>query len=440
MEKFIDDTMAAGLLVPPAGGLKGEITMPGDKSISHRAVILGAIADGTTEVENFLEGEDNLSTIAAFRAMGVEIERPGPQRLKITGAGLQGLQEPSDVIDAGNSGTTARLLTGLLSAQAFFTVLTGDASLRTRPMKRVVVPLIKMGAQISGRKDGNLLPLAITGRTLKGISYSSPVASAQLKSAILLAGLYARGETIVAEPGKSRDHTERMLKLFGAKVLVEGKSVMVKPVKKLDGASLTVPGDLSSAAFFIVAALVTPASELLIKGVGVNTTRTGVVDILCRMGAEIRMFEPRDVSGEPVADILVKSSRLKGVEITGAELVAAIDEFPVLCVAAAFAEGETTVSGAGELRVKESDRIAVMSECLSSLEVKSVEREDGIVIEGTGGNPVKGGKVKSHGDHRVAMSMAVAALRSETGVEIDDPEAVDVSFPGFFSLLDSLRV
>ncbi len=423
----------------PSKGLKGEITVPGDKSISHRSVILGSIAAGVTEVKGFLEGEDNLSTLGAFKLMGVKTERPEKDRLVITGNGLDGLKEPSDVIDAGNSGTTARLLTGLLSAAPFFSVITGDSSLRKRPMKRVVEPLSRMGASISGREDGNYLPLAIRGRRLKGISYRTPVASAQLKSALLLAGIYADGETIIEEPEKSRDHTERMLKLFGARVDVQENTVRVGSTKSLKGCKIVVPGDISSAAFFMVGAIITPESELIIRNVGVNLTRTGVIKILRAMGGSIIMRNEREVSGEPVADILVRSSKLQGIEIRGVDLLPAIDEFPVICVAAAFAEGTTSISGARELRVKESDRIAVMAESLGAVGVKAKEKDDGIMIEGLGSGLLGKGSIKSHGDHRIAMSMAIAALRSEDGVGIEGAECVDVSFPGFFDLLDSVR-
>ncbi len=425
--------------VAPAGSLSGELTVPGDKSISHRSVMLGSIAEGVTEVEGFLEGEDNLSTISAFRAMGVSIDRPAPSMVRIEGRGLYGLSEPADVIDAGNSGTTARLLAGLLSAQRFFSVITGDASLRTRPMKRVVEPLRLMGAAIDGRKDATLLPLSISGRRLTGITYATPVASAQLKSAILLAGLYADGSTVVQEPGRSRDHTERMLKYFGATLGISGTSVSLGSTNRLNGCKIKVPGDISSAAFFLAASLITPSSEILVKGVGVNPTRTGVVDILRKMGGLVETLDGAEACGEPVADIRARSSELKGVEISGAELLSAIDEFPLICVVAAFAKGTTRITGAGELRVKESDRIAAMADALCAIGVNAEQLDDGIIIEGRGGRRARGGQVKSLGDHRVAMSMAVAGLMSEKGVEIEDAGAVDVSFPGFFVALDGVR-
>lgn len=434
------DIFSGSVKISQAKGLRGEISVPGDKSISHRSVMLGSIADGVTEVTGFLEGEDNLSTIGAFRSMGISIDAPGHGNVVIHGKGMDGLREPEDIIDAGNSGTTTRLLTGILSAQPFFSVITGDSSLRKRPMKRVVEPLIKMGARISGRKGGSLLPLAITGARLKGVYYKTPVASAQLKSALLLAGIYADGETAIEEPERSRDHTERMLKLFGAYVKTKGNSVVVNSTKRLNGCKIKIPGDISSAAFFMAGALITSGSELLIKDVGVNPTRTGVINILRKMGGSIEILNEREASGEPVADILVKSSRLKGVEVNGQELLSAIDEFPIICVAAAFAEGTTRITGAGELRVKESDRVAVMSGSLSSIGVKNKEEKEGITIEGLGTIEAEGGEVESHGDHRIAMSMAMAGLKCRKGVSISGAASVDVSFPGFFKTLSGVTV
>ncbi len=422
----------------PAKGLRGEITVPGDKSISHRSVILGSIAEGRTEITGFLEGEDNLSTIAAFTLMGVNIQRNGSSVI-VDGSGLDGLKEPEDVINAGNSGTTTRLLLGLLAGRPFFSVITGDDSLRKRPMKRVVEPLSMMGASIAGRKSSSVLPLAISGKRLKAITYRTPVASAQLKSAILLAGLSADGQTIVEEPEKSRDHTERMLRLFGANVKTSGNSASVSSTNRLTGCKITVPGDISSAAFFMAGAAFTPGSELLIRDVGINPTRVGIIDILKKMGGSIELTGQRESSGEPVSDILVRGSSLKGVDIRGSELLPAIDEFPIICAAAAFAEGTTRISGAKELRVKESDRIAVMSESLTAIGINNTETEDGIIIEGLGTGKAKGGIIKSYGDHRIAMAMAMAALRTESGVEIEGAASVDVSFPGFFKLLSQAR-
>ncbi len=426
--------------VGPSSGLAGDITVPGDKSISHRAVMFGALAEGTTHIAGLLEGEDNNSTLDAFIAMGVDVDWPCTGSLEIEGRGLKGLAEPADVINAGNSGTTARLLTGILAAQPFFSVITGDESLRRRPMKRVVEPLSLMGANIIGRKDGTLLPLAISGGRLVGIDYKTSVASAQLKTCILLAGLNAEGTTTVREPAKSRDHTERMLSAFGADIRVDGNTVSVGSTKALKGCNINVPADISSAAFFMVAASITAESDLRIRNVGVNPTRTGIVDILRRMGASIELLDERMESGEPVADIRVRSARLKGLEITGPELLPAIDEFPVICVAAAFADGVSRITGASELRVKESDRIAAAAELLADIGVKAVELEDGIEITGTGGADAPGGAdIESHGDHRMAMSAAVAALRCTRPVIVEGAEVIDVSFPGFFQMLDSVR-
>lgn len=430
---------ARSITVSPAKALKGNLTVPGDKSISHRAVILGAISEGLTEVEGFLHGEDNLRTVDVFRAMGVNIHGVG-DRLNIHGAGLKGLNEPDDVLYAGNSGTTARLMTGLLASMPFFSVITGDGSLRKRPMKRVIDPLTEMGAAIRGRHSNTLLPLAIEGGRLKGVKYSTPVASAQVKSSILLAGLGAVGPTTVTEPAKSRDHTERMLRAFGAEVKVDGNSVTLTPPERLHGARVDVPGDISSAAFFLVGGAVNPGSELLIKNVGVNPTRTGILKILEKMGASIDVTGQRETTGEPVADLLVRGTELTGVDISGAELLPAIDEFPAVCVAAAFAKGTTTVTGAEELKVKESDRIAAVASLLRAIGLDGVEeRPDGIIIEGTGGESLPGGEVETFGDHRVAMAAAVAGTMTTGGVRIKDPKCADVSFPGFFSLLDAVR-
>ncbi|MBI5598502.1 MAG: 3-phosphoshikimate 1-carboxyvinyltransferase [Deltaproteobacteria bacterium] len=433
--------------VSPTKGLRGEITVPGDKSISHRAVIFGSIADGRTEINGFLEGEDNLATVSAFRKMGVEIRRPSGGRLVIKGVGLDGLKEPDDVIDCANSGTTARLLAGLLSAQRFFSVITGDESLRKRPMKRLTLPLGKMGADITGRRGGAFLPLAISGKGLSGIRYGMEIASAQVKSSLLLAGLYAKGSTIITEPEKSRDHTERMLRRFAAPVRSDGNTVEIKKARSLKGCRMEVPGDISSAAFFMVAAVITPSSEILIKVVGTNPTRCGIIDILRKMGAAIELINVED-NDEPTADIVVRSSRLKGVSVSGAELLSAIDEFPILCVAAAFADGMTSIRGAGELRVKESDRIAVMAGSLKKIGVRVKELKDGIIIEGAGSagwmagkaGRVGGGIIESRGDHRIAMSMAVAGLASKRGVEIKGAGCVDVSYPGFFKYIDEVRL
>lgn len=419
--------------VQPATALRGEIIVPGDKSISHRSIMLGSLAEGTTMVYGFLHGEDNHATLNAFRAMGVTIEELADGVLRIEGKGLDGLSEPGDVIDCGNSGTTIRLMTGLLAGQNFFSVLTGDRYLRKRPMKRVVGPLAAMGARIWGRRGGELAPLAIQGGGLRATAYESPIASAQVKSALLLAGLYAEGETTVREPHLSRDHSERMLRYFGAEVRPFTGGVTVTGRPRLTGREVQVPGDISSAAFFMVAALITPGSELLIRNVGVNPTRSGIIDILRAMGGQLELLDERQVSGEPVADVLVRSSALKGIEIGGEVVPRAIDEFPVVSVAASFADGTTTIRDAHELRVKETDRIAAMTAELSRLGAKVEACEDGMVIEGSA--QLAGGEVTSHGDHRIAMSMAVAALRASGPVTIDDTECTATSFPNFWELL-----
>ncbi|MGE0369633.1 MAG: 3-phosphoshikimate 1-carboxyvinyltransferase [Candidatus Dadabacteria bacterium] len=416
---------------------KGEVTPPGDKSISHRSLMLGSLARGKTVVTGFLNCEDTISTANAMRAMGAGIDINGTD-VTTTGNGLRGLKEPGDVIDAGNSGTTTRLFTGLLGAQDFFTVITGDKYLRARPMKRVTDPLRLMGARITGREGGNKLPLAIDGGGLKGISYRLPVASAQVKSALLLAGLYASGETEVIEPEPTRDHTERMLGYMGVSLQRNGESITITPREKdFEGRDISVPADISSAAFFMVAALINPGSEVLIRNVGVNPLRTGVIDILKDMGGDISLLDERDVSGEPVADILVKSSALTGVTIGGALIPRAIDELPVVAAAAAYAEGTTVIKDAAELRVKETDRIKAIATELGKMGAAVEEFEDGMSI--TGKERLSGAACESWGDHRIAMAVAVAASRAEGETEIDDAEAVAVSFPEFFEVLKGLR-
>lgn len=423
--------------VQPARGLRGEIVIPGDKSISHRSIMIGSLAEGTTTVHGFLHGEDNHATLNAFRSMGIEIaELPGGV-LRIEGRGLHGLAEPGDVIDCGNSGTTIRLMAGLLAGQSFFSVLTGDKYLRRRPMKRVVGPLASMGARIWGRGGGDLAPLAIRGGGLRPADYDSPIASAQVKSALLLAGLYADGVTTVREPHLSRDHSERMLAYFGADVRPFPGGVSIAGGPRLTGREVHVPGDISSAAFFLVAALIVPGSELLVRNVGVNPTRSGIIDILREMGGSIELLDERELAGEPAADILVRSSSLRGIEIGGAVVPRAIDEFPVVSVAAAFAEGTTVIRDARELRVKETDRIAAMTAELTRLGAKVEAREDGMVV--TGPQSLAGGRISSHGDHRIAMSMAVAALRAEGEVLIDDTACTATSFPNFWELLQKVR-
>jgi 3-phosphoshikimate 1-carboxyvinyltransferase len=425
------------LTIKPAKAIRGEITVPGDKSISHRSIMLGSIARGTTTVRGFLRGEDNLSTLNAFRAMGIEITDDGGT-LRIEGKGLHGLSEPEDVLDCGNSGTSMRLITGLLAGQRFFSVLTGDRYLRRRPMGRVIEPLSRMGGCIFGRAGGDRAPLAIVGSELSGIVHESRVASAQVKSALLLAGLYASGETEVREPHLSRDHSERMLLHFGADLESFPGGVRLRGCRELEGRDIVVPGDISSAAFFLVAATVVPGSELLIRGVGVNPTRTGILDILKEMGADVSVLNLSDALGEPVADLLVRSARLKGIEIGGDLVPRAIDEFPVICVAASVAEGRTVIRGARELRVKESDRISSIAENLRKAGVEVVETEDGMVI--TGRERLAASVTDSRGDHRIAMSMMVAGLAADGAGEVLDTECIATSFPDFKELLAKVSV
>ena len=424
--------------VTSSQGLQGEITVPGDKSISHRSIMFGSLAQGKTHVCGFLQGEDNLSTLNAFRAMGVNIDQHENGELTIHGRGLHGLQEPDDVLDCGNSGTTIRLMSGLLAGQKFFSVLTGDQYLRKRPMGRVVNPLAQMGAQIWGREQGQCAPLAIHGQQLTAIDYTSPVASAQVKSAILLAGLYADGVTTVNEPHLSRDHSERMLRHFGVDVISFAGGASIAGGQGLVARDLMVPGDISSAAFFMVAALIVPGSELLIRNVGVNPSRSGIIDILQNMNGSLELVDQREMAGEPVADVLVKSSDLKGIEIGGELIPRAIDELPVVSIAAACAAGTTRIRDARELRVKETDRIAAMAEVLQVLGVQVATYEDGMTIDGC--EQLSGGMVNSCGDHRIAMSSAIAALRANQSVTIDDTQCTATSFPGFWDLLEQTRL
>jgi 3-phosphoshikimate 1-carboxyvinyltransferase len=416
--------------------IRGELTVPGDKSIGHRAVIFASVAEGKSRISNLSGGEDNLRTVQAFRDLGVAI-REEQGVLYVEGKGWKGLSSPDRVIDCGNSGTTMRLLAGVLAGRPFVSILDGDASLRRRPMRRVIEPLSQMGSEILSQNGKGVAPLQVRGSQLRGIRYVCPVASAQVKSAILLAGLQALGPTWVEEPQKSRDHTEIMVLAFGGQVKTGERSVSIQGPQRLVGCDVEVPGDLSSAAFFLVAAAALPGSELIVRGVGCNPTRSGVIEVLSRMGASLELLNRREAGGEPVADLRVMGTRLKGVGI-GPEMVAqTIDEYPILCVAAAVAEGRTTISGAQELRYKESDRIAVMTEALQRLGVEVLEREDGMTIRGQ--RKLNGAKLTTHGDHRVAMSLAMAGLFSDGGVEIDDGACADISFPGFFRLLESLR-
>lgn len=423
--------------VLPAKGLHGEVVVPGDKSISHRAIMFASLAEGESRIRGLLRGEDCLSTLKTFQDLGIEVVEKADDELIIHGHGLDGLQEPSDVVDCGNSGTTMRLMSGILAAQPFFSVLTGDQYLRKRPMGRVINPLASMGAKILGRDDNTKAPFAIDGGGLHPTEYHSPIASAQVKSALLLAGMQIEGTTTVYEPHLSRDHSERMLRSFGADLESFSGGVKVTGRVQLRGCDVEVPGDISSAAFFLVAGLIVPDSELVLKNVGVNPTRSGIIDILQQMGGSIELTNLRELSGEPVADLLVKSSELRGIAIGGELIPRAIDEFPVISVAAAFATGVTTVRDARELRVKETDRIAAMCESLGALGADIEPRDDGMRI--VGGEGLSGGQINSFGDHRIAMSMAVAALGAATAVEIMDTACTETSFPGFWGLLENIQ-
>jgi 3-phosphoshikimate 1-carboxyvinyltransferase len=415
--------------------LRGEISVPGDKSIGHRAVIFGSIAQGSSRVSNLSGGEDNQRTVQAFKDLGVKISTEGGT-LYIEGKGWEGLTAPKNIIDCGNSGTTMRLLSGVLAGRPFTTILDGDQSLRRRPMQRVIEPLSRMGANLIGRESTGLAPLKISGGKLRGIEYSMPIASAQVKSAILLAGIQADGATTVEEPQNSRNHTELMIKGFGGEVARDGRRVSIKGGQTLHGQDVRIPGDISSAAFFLVAAALVAGSEVVVRRVGVNPTRDGVIEILRRMGADIELLGAATEAGEAVADLKVTGRRLKGVEVE-AELVArTIDEYPILAVAAALADGVTVIHGVKELRFKESDRISAMTEGLRRLGVDVEEREDGMTISGR--ERIRGNKVRSFGDHRIAMSLAIAGLCADGGVEIDDAQCVDISFPAFFDLLDEI--
>ena len=424
-------------LAQPGGSLSGNLRVPGDKSISHRSIMLGSLADGVTEVEGFLEGEDALATIQAFRDMGVVIEGPQNGRVTVHGVGLHGLKPAPGPLYLGNSGTSMRLLSGILAAQPFDSVMTGDPSLSKRPMNRVANPLREMGAVIETGENGRP-PLTVRGgQRLKGMHYEMPIASAQVKSCLLLAGLYAEGRTCTTEPAPTRDHTERMLQGFGYPVSVEGATACVESGHRLTATRIEVPADISSAAFFLVAGSIAENSELLLEHVGINPTRTGVIDILRLMGGNIELENLREVGGEPVADIRVRSAQLKGIEIPEALVPLAIDEFPVLFVAAACAEGRTVLRGAEELRVKESDRIQVMADGLIELGVKAEPTPDGIIIDG---GPIGGGEVWAHGDHRIAMSFSIASLRATAPIRIHDCANVATSFPNFLELCEKAGV
>lgn len=421
------------LSISPVARLAGRVRVPGDKSISHRAALIGAIASGPTSIRGFLRAQDCLRTLACLSELGVTIE-DGPDRIVVHGLGLR-LQRPAGVLDAGNSGTTMRLVAGVLAGQPFSSEVTGDASLRARPMDRIIEPLMKMGARVEAMGGGRYPPLRITGGRLRGIDYRVPVASAQVKSAVLLAGLQAEGETTVIEPVATRDHTEQMLEAFGARVRRHADAVTVAP-GPLAGREIAVPGDISSAAFLLVAAAARPGSEITVEGVGVNPTRTGVLEVLKAMGADVVIDAQGASSGEPVAAVTVRGRRLRAVSIGGEIVPRVIDELPVLCVAAAAAEGETVITGAAELRVKESDRIGAMARGLRALGIAVEERPDGMMIRG---GRIHGGRVESEGDHRVAMALAVAGLLASERVTVAGAEAIDVSFPEFIQTLQAVR-
>ena len=414
--------------------LKGTLTVPGDKSISHRAVMFGSLARGTTRISHFLEGADCLSTISCFRKMGIEIDR-NKDEILVHGRGLHGLTAPTEILDVGNSGTTTRLISGILAGQTFTSELDGDDSIRTRPMKRIMTPLASMGADITSRLDNGCAPLIIHGRPLHAAHYDSPVASAQVKSCVLLAGMYADGITSVTEPFLSRNHTEIMLNYFGAEITSEGTTASIRPEPVLEGRDIQVPGDISSAAYFIAAGLLTPGSEILLKNVGINPTRAGIIKVCMDMGADITLLN-ESTEGEPTADLLIRTSSLKGTTIEGSIIPTLIDEIPMIAVMAAFAEGTTIIRDAQELKVKESDRIAVMVDNLRRMGADIEGTDDGMIIHG--GRPLHGAVIDSHLDHRIAMSFAVAGTICDGTVEILNGECVNISYPEFYHDLYSL--
>lgn len=420
----------------PKNSLKGNFTVPGDKSISHRSVMLGSIASGDTEIYGFLMGADCLSTIDCFRKMGINIDVTD-EKVTVHGKGMYGLSSPSSTLDVGNSGTTMRLITGLLSAQDFNSNITGDSSIQKRPMNRVSIPLKEMGAEFEGEKEGKLFaPFGIHGKKLKGIHYTLPVASAQVKSALILAGLYAEGETVITEPEATRDHTEIMLNYLGANIEHKGKDIICHPVKELYGKTIYVPGDISSAAYFMVAGAICENSHIVLKNIGINPTRTGIITVLKNMGADINILNEKTVCGEIVADIEIKSSKLKGTVIEGDLIPKLIDEIPIIAVAATFAQGTTIIRNAEELKVKESNRIKTVKDELSKLGADITETDDGMIIKGV--NLLKGTETESHNDHRIAMSIAIAALKCEGKTVINNSECVDISFPNFYHYIEEL--
>ena len=423
------------MIFTKVNSLKGEVAIPGDKSISHRAVMFGSLAEGTTEVTNFLQGADCLSTIFCFRKLGIEIENTS-QRILIHGKGLHGLTEPSDTLDTGNSGTTTRLISGILAGQRFTTILNGDASIQTRPMKRIMTPLSMMGADITSLKGNDCAPLRICGGQLHGIAYKSPVASAQVKSCILLAGLYADAPTSVLEPVLSRNHTELMLAGFGAHITSSGTTATIEPEPDLNGMKIEVPGDISSAAYFLAAGLMIPNSEIMIKNVGINPTRDGILRVAKEMGGDITILNEKTSGGEPTCDLLVRSSSLKGVTIGGEIIPTLIDEIPMIAVMACFAEGTTTIKDAQELKVKESNRIDTVVTNLKAMGAHIEATDDGMIIEG--GYPLHGAVIDSHLDHRIAMSFAVGALGADGETTIEGADCVKISYPEFYQTLEKL--
>lgn len=416
--------------------ISGTINIPGDKSVSHRSLILGSIARGEMIIENFLFSDDCLRTLECLRNLGVEIQITENNLVRIKGKGLHGLQEPKIVLDVGNSGTTIRLLAGLLSGQQFYSVLDGDSSIKKRPMKRIVEPLRLMGAQIFGREDSNFAPLSINGSQISAISYSMPVASAQVKSAIMLAGLFASGETVINEPLCSRDHTERMLGVLQADIEVNPFEIKIRGGKELQNTDIIIPGDISSAAYFIAAASVLKGSDILIKSVGINPTRTGILEILNKMGAKIDILNYKIISNEPQADLRIKYSELKGMEIGKEIIPSIIDELPLLAVVATQAKGKTVIKGAGELRVKETDRIKAIVDELKKMNADIIERADGFIINGP--TTLHGGVFSSHNDHRIAMSLSIAGLLAQNQSIIENSECINISFPGFEQVLQYL--
>lgn len=427
--------MSVKNLMTNTAPLKGEIKVPGDKSISHRAIMFGSIAKGVTKVENFLPGADCLSTISCFKKLGVEIDQNGSS-VTINGKGIEGLKQPSETLDVGNSGTTIRLMVGILSGLSFESILEGDESIARRPMTRVTIPLTLMGAHISGRNNGEFTPLTVKGEKLNGITYELPVASAQVKSAVLLAGLQAEGETIVREPVKTRDHTERMIRQFGGVVEQHGDKVTIKGGQELTAANIKVPGDISSAAFFLAAGSIIPDSDILLKNVGLNPTRTGIIDVLKEMGADLSIEQLDEGSAEPSADIRIRYSKLKGTVVEGGLIPRLIDEIPVIALLATQAEGRTVIKDAAELKVKETNRIDTVVNELTKLGAKIEATEDGMIIYGK--TSLNGGIVSAHGDHRIGMMLSIAALISKGEVSLEESDSVAVSYPDFFNDLYSL--